>query len=104
MFEYEEQISQCGIDPESQRCKDLWAAVFAQGCHDAAEDYFRQDRQGSGIRWFWSDETHPGAFIWLCDLFDRDPDAARSQIQMRFRELKRKAQGGKRKGGTDDSR
>ena len=79
------------IDVQAFRCKRLWAAVFRQGCVDAAWDFatHKHDREHYPEAWLWLNATDDevGSFIWLCDLFDLDPDRARSQVRMKFREL-----------------
>lgn len=75
------------LDHETRACLRLWAAVFAVGIQESAEEF----RSGYEPFWFYSDDRHPGSFVWLCELFDLDPERARNEARMRFREIIRKA-------------
>jgi hypothetical protein len=72
------------LDHETQACIRLWAAVFRLGLADAAL-HFRNT--GEQSPWISCDDRHPGSFIWLCELFDIDPDYARSAARQKYREL-----------------
>lgn len=70
------------MTPQDLNLRGLWAAVFRLG----VLDYRMAQANGRGpdvgpIRWFVDDHaTHPGSFLWLCDLFDMHPDHARSRV------------------------
>lgn len=80
---------QANVSIELQPYFRLWAAVFHRGLSDAAVDFFNGDTvPGSAYWWaFDSEATHPGSFLWLCELFSIDPDIARSQARSKFRVL-----------------
>jgi hypothetical protein len=79
--------SAANIDAQTRACIRLWAAVFHRGLIDAADAF----RKGAEFPWITSQEKHPGSFIWLCDLFDMDPDIARSMARRKYRMLTRGA-------------
>ena len=58
-----------------------------------------QFKGGHRSTWFDSDAEHVGSFVWLCDLFNLDPDRARSMARMKFRALAR--DGGKHEPKTE---
>jgi hypothetical protein len=79
----------------------LWASVFRQGLQDAAAAIRWKNSKGkkrpnyhqnwcphTSLRWLESDvQKGPGSLLWLCDLFDIDPDAARNAVYMNWRTL-----------------
>ena len=71
------------LDPQTQACIRMWAAVFRAGLLDAADNF----KLGYRNSWFESDDQYPGSFVWLCDLFNLDPDKARSMVRMKYRAL-----------------
>jgi hypothetical protein len=75
------------LDHETRSCLRLWAAVFAVGIQESAETV----KDGREPYWFYADDHYPGSFVWLCELFDLEPERARSEARMRFREIIRKA-------------
>lgn len=59
----------------------LWAAVMQRGISDYCTARTRKGyRHTSVYHWFWSNEHRTGSFCWICDLFDIDPDRARTQV------------------------
>ena len=74
------------LDPQTQACLNLWAEVFRVGLMDAAEFY---KKSLTPPYWITSDNTHPGSFIWLCDLFNMDSDIVRTKWRMNLRKIYR---------------
>lgn len=71
----------------------LWAAVMSHAASDIRVMVKRRKSPimpdpadvGDGdlrnaVRWVVSEETHPGSFLWCCDLFDMNPDYVRQQM------------------------
>ena len=54
-------------------CRRLWAAVLEQAFEDA---------QARGLedakKWFISEKSEVGSFLWICDALDIDPQALRT--------------------------
>ena len=74
------------IDQQTRACMNLWAEVFRVGLLDMALR-FRADGEVP----FWIKDTvcRPGSFVWLCDLFNLDPDNTRSRWRANLRPLMR---------------
>ena len=80
--------------------RQLWAAKLLLHAKDyamgvRAMNGKRYDPQGglhvSDARrahmWFFDDDTAPGSYIWVCDLFELDPERTRNMVVHRWREL-----------------
>jgi hypothetical protein len=72
------------IGDENRAARRLWAAMFHRGILDYAEAAVspkaRAKIHPDPVPWFESRANTPGAFDWLCDLFDLDPDRARMEV------------------------
>ncbi len=81
------------INEEAKPYLSLWAAVMNQADADAEKEHrlweagrnvlgkksdipLHQDRF-EALRWVNSGEDHPGAFVWICELFGVDAGRAR---------------------------
>ena len=80
----------------------LWASVLATGMQRAALEFTYWSAQQArkdpppmsaypDLAWAMSDERFTGSFAWCCDLFNVDPDRARSAWRMKVRELATRA-------------
>lgn len=59
----------------------LWAAVLEAAVQDIRRDLYRKDRERDADRaWFGSETVRPGAFVWICELMNLDPDAIRATL------------------------
>lgn len=90
-------------------CRRLWAAVFRVGLQDAAAGQRALNRlrvskptatindvsnhdQRQALRWIHSDEDEVGSFVWLCELFAYQPQAARDRWRMKINKLTQEVQ------------
>lgn len=76
-----------GVESTSiEGVKKLWAAVMVQAVDDLhgrnQKVLSRQERQwqGEAKGWVTDSRTNCGSFIWICRLFDVDPDRARKAV------------------------
>lgn len=72
----------------------LWAAVMHRGMQDAADEFRRAMKNGDtpdlrigALGWMHSDRKHVGSWVWLCSIFDLDPEIARDKARSNFRKL-----------------
>ena len=79
----------------------VWSSVFRPGLQDAAAAIRWKNSGGrkrpshwqnwcplESMRWLESDTNKgPGSLLWLCDLFDISPDAARGAVYLNWRTL-----------------
>jgi hypothetical protein len=91
---------------EIQADLTLWAHVFRQGLTDYVEALRRtravkkptgKDAEAkiaiaeyelrTVTAWFESDKVRPGSFIWLCSLFNQEPEYVRSLVRNNWRTL-----------------
>jgi len=70
--------------------RDLWAAVLIQAAQDAfavqgpktfGKTISPQAIREDAWRWFDSDKTDCGSYLWICDQLDLDPSATRDRIE-----------------------
>jgi len=66
-------------------CKELWAAVLTQALKDTKEclKVHRKNDQPSQEEvkeWFKSESNEIGSFLWICELFELDPNLIRTHI------------------------
>lgn len=91
---------------EIQADLTLWAHVFRQGLTDYVEALrkFRAARKPTGPKaeaeyavteydlrlvsaWFDGGDVHTGSFVWLCSLFNQEPEYVRSLVRNNWRTL-----------------
>jgi hypothetical protein len=65
----------------------LWLAALAGSIQDLQLQSSVQDWDTPNLpsarmerRWFMSTLVRPGSFLWICELFDFDPDAIRTRV------------------------
>ena len=84
---------------EHQSLLDLWAAVFQLGLRDAVSALrtWDNDPKQRGmdawpvLTWLYTPAAYPGSFIWLCQLFDLQPDRVRAEIKKEAEWIRRTA-------------
>lgn len=73
-------------DSEVRPYLRLWAEVMRQGVGDFCTARGRRENNNNPhAEWLYSNATGVGTFVWLCDLFEFDPDKARSQVLKNWR-------------------
>ena len=81
----------------------LWAEVMRGGVQDfCTARALARPNIDPRINWMWSNDVFPGSFIWLCDLFDLEPEKARSQVLLQWRVHVDKRQVHNTRGKTDE--
>lgn len=109
-------IDNFNVDPQVSACLRLWAAKLITHIKDytdaaAWEKHVKGSRftlaneplhRASSRIWFESPHTGPGTFIWVCELFNLDPQRAYKQIQKIARESKKLPQRYPTKGASDE--
>lgn len=53
----------------------MWSACLLQGIRDY------KDGHRDAVYWLWSDDIFVGSFVWLCDLFNINPEYAREKVR-----------------------
>lgn len=62
----------------------LWAAVFAKGLRDYCEARAAGRNSPKSSAWYISQDNSPGSFLWLCRVFDLDPDHVKVKVEARI--------------------
>ena len=62
--------------------KKLWAAVLGQAIHDLEKN---NNGEYPPDKWFTSDYDEPGSFLWICELFEIDPEKTKTAISRRIK-------------------
>lgn len=86
------------MDHETKACVKLWLAVFLDGCKQYAKEFkvYTKAKEKNdwtstvgypSIRWVDAGGNDVGSFNWLCEVFDLDPDRARTSIRKNVRKL-----------------
>lgn len=76
----------------------MWAASF----HGGIREYCTAIKAGQpsghpAVRWVNSDASHPGTFVWLCDLFSFSPYMVRTLVNKNCAHILKPGQGKKKK-------
>lgn len=82
-----------GADPYLK----LWASAFVRAIRDYAEARASGKDSAPIVVWLESRLDEPGSFIWMCDLFDYDPDRWRDKVRSSWSRLLESGQGRKKK-------
>lgn len=80
------------VDPQIQACLRLWAAKLVLHVRDYADSIaWQKQKRTNFVRepthyytariWINSDANHIGSFVWVCELFDIDPNYAKRRIK-----------------------
>ena len=80
------------VDEATQRCLNLWAAVFRLSALDAARE-MRANKPGPALRWFHSESNKAGGFLWCCDILHLNANSVRSALYAKRRELYQRSKG-----------
>ncbi len=80
------------IDEYTQRCLNLWAAAFRIHAMDAARE-LRENVTGPALRWFNSNKTDAGGFLWCCDILGLNANSVRSALYARRRAIYHRSKG-----------
>lgn len=59
----------------------LWQAVLESARHELWNDHAYGRRPSEVPAWLASEQMQPGAFAWICEFLDLDPDAVRRVFQ-----------------------
>ena len=70
----------------------LWATALRHSVLDVCRVLESgRDPEGKAdnklMAWFWSDSEEPASFVWMCELFDRDPQQTRRRVVGQFQEI-----------------
>lgn len=65
------------LGEEQQACLGLWAEVLRYAISDACGGSLRR-REAK--RWIESNAERVGGFVWICGLFDLEPDVVREKV------------------------
>ena len=66
------------VDMDTSTCLRLWAAVLVQAAEDAWSGNELDSR--TARRWLVSEDQRIGGFVWVCGLFDLDPERTAAEI------------------------
>lgn len=69
------------VDATTKAYMSMWAEAFRLYIDDALKDMRASYRRTVNTEWLYGKSHKPGSFLWLCHLFNFDPDQARRRIQ-----------------------
>jgi len=80
-------IKSCNVEA----CKSLWAAVLQQAIEDALNHNGYYTRSKEAMTWLRCKNDGVGSFLWICHLFDLNPECVRKIVVNRLNYQSRKS-------------